>query len=851
MPVFLAVMALTGVVSTVGAQDAPPVSEPETAPAAAQAGDGSKQDGQTPVVLTEEQMSGTSIGARPFLSRALARATRRVLIRAKPELIHLRLAFAFSAAATQFGPSDIECWRLLLAIAGASDPEDPQVQAAEARALTEISRLDPSDSVIRLRRLLLAVEQGQTVEDRLLRFEKLLEPESIELLGTDVAARLAMNMAQLLQRSGDDQGFLERLAEAVALDPSYPRATAWAVAYFADSDPVTNVELLVTALLADPMEVVFASKLGLIALQEGSYTSAVRMLGLANAVADEADQTTNDLVLQHALALWGAGRSTDALNLLASRQRQLEAYARAPADDQNSFADPAEEEDAVLPEPLQMSMLKAAILSQSGDKQAYRQYVSDVMKRLVGLMSDDSDLPLKESSDEEFIDPVQFLEAAAFAAWQGEDAALIDEFVSAARQQSDLTPEALGRFEAWRAIARGDSELAIEILTQLDAEDDLAALALSIAYERAGRSADAARIWLRLARSASGTVIGVWCKHQLEKALGSTLPPSAEAGKIASHIDKIPRAYDRIILGRDMGYALRLQPVEYTVQPFGPLVYSVEITNKAPSRISIGPGGPILPTAHFGTTVTVAGSSGSVNKNHQIIAIDRHLGVNPNETYELEIDLSYYPVSEVAVIRAEDGMTFDSRLITNFTSDGMSAVPGPFGEKVNARLMRVDGITPDAPYRREAFETIERMDGAESLNTLLLMVDVAMLQIDSANNQEALAFRRRVLTLLVQNYVKLPADARAWLAYVLPLDEGLPDYKTVRDMILADDNPLVQMMLLAKLTWSARQDGARNPVLVTLTQSSNEGIADLARDLQQVWEIADLEEREASSVFGR
>jgi len=806
---------------------------------------------------TPEQMLSLSEGAKPHLARAMARAARRVLARAKPELPHLRLAFAFSASTTSIAPEDVECWRLFLAVVDASDPDNPLVREAEEQALAAISRLDPSDSVILLRRLLLAVEQGHTVEERLERFETLLAPSSVDVIGNDVAARLAFDMALLLSRSGDTDGFAERLAQSVALDPSYPSATATAAVFFGDGEPETDAELFVAALLADPMESDFAAQLGLIALRNGAYSGAARMLGLASGTAEQQGLSSDELALQNAIALWGAGRDSDALAAIAARQRQLEAFAREAAarTAPDGFGIEAPSTDEItVDEPLQMSMLKAAILSLDRDQQGYRKYVASVMKRLVDLMAEESDSLDRPAGDEDeapWIDPVRFLEAAAFAAWQGEDAGLIDQFVTAARSHTELTPDALGRFEAWRSIARGDLASAIDILTQLAVDDDLATLALSIAYERSGRDADAARLWLRLARSGPGTVIGIWCKHRLEEALGSSLPLTEVAQRIDDLIGQIPSTLDRVMLGRDDGYSLRLEPSAPTVRPFGELLYRMQVVNRMPTRISIGPEGPLLPTAHFATTITVAGAAGSVRTDSLILAIDRIFGIDPNDDLEIELDLSYYPAGEISVVRAEDGMVFDSRVITNFDTDGMNTVPGTFGEKASARLMRVDGITPDAPYRRQAVEAVTVMNGSASLEALLMLTEIALLTPIEEQNPEAIAFRDGVFQILEQRYVELPADARAWIAYALPPRSPLPGYERIVNMVWSDTSILVELALLARLTWSAGVEGARDPLLARLVDSRNPDIAGLAADLREVLEIVSLEEREATSIFGR
>ena len=156
--------------------------------------------------------------------------------------------------------------------------DSPEIKAAERRSLEASTRLDPSDAVMLLRRLLSTSEANQTAEEKVAAYETLLEPASIEVLGDALAARLAFSLAQLWSRIGDFNEFAVRLAQAVELDPHYPAATAMAAGYFAvPEDPFSEVELLVVALMANPLDLGFASRLGLISLEEGAYQSALRV----------------------------------------------------------------------------------------------------------------------------------------------------------------------------------------------------------------------------------------------------------------------------------------------------------------------------------------------------------------------------------------------------------------------------------------------------------------------------------------------------------------------------------------------------------------------------------------------
>jgi hypothetical protein len=806
--------------------------------------------------LDLQQEVAVSNGARPLLAQAMARAARRSLSRAKPELIHVELAYALSGWATELDKNSLECWRLRLAIAAASDPDDPGVRAAEVEALQRISTLDPSDTVVRLRRILLAIEQVQTVELRLKRFEQLLEPESIEVLGRDVAARLAMDMALLLSRTGDSEGFARRLAQALELDPFFPRATAMAAGYFADGDPVNEAELLVAALLADPLEIGFASQLGRLALENGAYKPASRMLGLAYSVARTNKQSSDELAIQYAMSLWGDGRSDLALEVLSTRMRDLDATMRIKARQEDPGMAPSKVIEITADEPPRISMLKGAILSEGSDDQAYRQYVAGVIKRLAALFSQPPALLTDDADDAEVIEQDRLdqieatllLEAAAFIAWHGEDPAQIIRFVEEAGGKVDLDPSARQRFTAWADLARDDIDAAIATLALLADEDELAAVALSIAYARSGRTSDAARIWLRLARSAPGTAIGIWSMNRLENTLGTRVAATETAKLIAERIDEIPASFDRILLERDAAYSLSLKPVQVTVPPFGGIRYEAEILNRSGLRLSIGSDGPLLPTMGMVPTVTLSRGTNSTQSRSMVTSIDRRLGVDPRESLKILYDLNYYPVSELAITRAGEGLAVDTRAVTNFTSDGSMIVPDRFGESVTSILLRVDGVTPDAPYRRDAMKLIAAMNGIESLNALLILLDVSLRVEPGQEVEESRVFRSGIISIFLARYDQLPAHARAWLAYAVPLSSTFDEYQKLLNVIANDTSPVVQKALLAKMTWAAQDGGSQNVWVLRLMQSEDPEVVEMATKLQSIWAIAELEESAAESA---
>ena len=786
-------------------------------------------------IITLDQLANLVEECRPLLSDFFLRASRRTMHRSELEVLHIGIAFDFASLAVSVAPDRQSAWRQLLAIASASDPDDPTIQAAEGEALRQISQLDPNDEVIRLRRLLWTVEQQETADARLELFAQLLEPDSVAVIGEQVAARLALDMAQLLYRTGDSDGFAERLAQAVELSPSYPRATAMAAGYFATpGDPLDHAELLIAALLADPVAVEFGIELGKLALTHGAYSAASRMLELSRSAIRATGSDSNALVVEEALSLWGMGKPDAAIDVIDFRMRVLDQTVRERQRADAPRMAPTELAAIAAPVPPSLALAGSVILSIGEDQTRYREFVKKAMAGFTLLLAENRDAPVEPTPASEAAQGALLLEAAAFAAWQAEDPASIEQLITAAQGYVELSEETLAQFEAWSAIAEGRNEAAIALLESLSNEDNLSKLALSIAYERTGRRTQAAKIWFELVRSAPGTIIGIWSRDKLESTLSTSIPPSSLARDLDFLIKQIPTTIDRIAMDRGRAYALRIEAVNPTIAPFERILYRLEIANRSGLPLSIGPDGPIRPTVALLASITKSTVLGRADYPWMVLEIDRQFAIEPRETYQLVIDLSEYSIADSSFANPDTGSTLGLRVVTNFVSAGSMLIPGPFGEKATARLLRLDGVTADSPWRRDALDSAMKLDGIKSIEDLLLLLQVAT-NIDDTASEERRKFRDMVFLLVRRIYVELPAVARAWIAALTPVSAPAANYDQIVEMFMADRDPLVMNAMLAKLTWSVGIAGSRAPYFDIVEESGVTEVMGLSERMRLLW----------------
>src|SRR5262249_36532640 len=117
----------------------------------------------------------------------------------------------------------------------------------------------------------------QTAEQRLTLYTRLLGPDG-EALSPAIRSRLALDDALLLREQGDIDGFVDRLALAIRLDPTHKEAAALAAQYYSDqvSDPVGKFQLLIDLLYADPLDPNVHESIARLLAQEGAWAQAKR-----------------------------------------------------------------------------------------------------------------------------------------------------------------------------------------------------------------------------------------------------------------------------------------------------------------------------------------------------------------------------------------------------------------------------------------------------------------------------------------------------------------------------------------------------------------------------------------------
>ena len=751
-------------------------------------------------------------------------------------LFHITLLEIFSELAIELDPDSIAAWQLRLQTLSFMDSDAEGTDASTLRAFEEITRLDPGNEVIRLRRLLYLIGQKQTEEERVRLFEVFLDPANEKVIGKKVSARLALQLAQLLYRTGDTKGYLKNLALAVELDPYFPDATSELAGYLDTTDPEAQVELLITALIANPLEATFAARIGAQALDVGDFSSAARMIKLARSSLQSRGMDLSEFALLQAQSLWGAGRLEEAKRVLS----QLSLWEKKSFQREAKSADPqlTDTELQQLEAPLNSSMalLESVMLMESGDKQKHRAFVDDTLMALV--LSLDSNAIDPTDPQQVSARSQELVEMIGFAAWQGEDVAIMESLIEELSQHVVLSDVMKSIYEGWMEYASGRYMAALTSFEKIAEEDQdtLTLLGMSLANERLGNKKDAARLWLKIVGKSPGDLIGIWARNQLEATLNTTIPRTEQANRISALISAIPDAVDRVLLNKERTYYMGVKPVVDPVGPFEALRYRLTLRNKSGIPLSTGPNGYLSGLVAVLPTYTVSGMQGDIPNENLVESINRQFSIEPSEVLEFEFNISNSQIGQSLSSAVLKGANVGLRVITNFDYNLQASKPvaGLFSNVATSELLRVDGVPNGKPWRRDALASARRFEGFQSLKDLALLLFAANESLDE-DGAEMEAFREDVLDLYTKVYADAPENVRAWLASVMPGGlEASPEFATINTLVVLDDAPLVVAVTLVNKIWGIADEREARAYLSSTIGKRTGRVQKLAQSLAEM-----------------
>lgn len=873
-------------------QDAPaaPVAPPAAVPA---------HGAPTPPSLLEPTSELREM-VRDRLARSLAARARVVLQREVIFLGVLRNSQALMKSALELAPDNPFIWRLAIDLAAMLEDGDAGADTWLSDGLAKLSKLEPDDEVLRLRRVMDAIDERQTAEARVEASKAMLTPAAIAQLGRRVAARVAFDLAALSRRTGDGQAFEKYLLFALELDPYFPEATETAAGYFRMNAPtvVDEVHAMRDAALANPSRSTVALGLAELCLQQGAYRAAASILDIAYRMQQTRgpDENVDALLSDFIIALWGTGRIDNAFSHAKQRTEQLDSALLQEIEKQGMATSAAERATVHLP-PTPTLATTIAALSTAVDVKpspivvanaafAFDTMIAQAKKRnaapqLAASLALDSafvqlwlgwsvaksmDAMAKQAAEkppEKSVEKPADESASKLAATKQTDNSVekAQSLIAAAVAYEPLTDETRARFDGWIALRTRDAAKAKAILAPIAANDLASKLGLALACDELGETKEAARLLLEIARATPSTAVGLWSRSRLYQLIGATpvILPQAEEIETAA---ELPRGFLKLMNDGSASMLLRVTPREIEARPWDALIFDIELTNRSAWPLSIGPDGPIKDS----TTITASlNVPGEMPRPPQIVlvSIDQKFVIDPGETLKIPVDISVTDASAALREDALSGAFISLHSIINWRTTSVGFEPSPYGIEVESPVVHVSGERLTREWVERVLTQLRDLNQVPNPENIALIASaiVRKAAFPALVPADAGALLDEAGPLLADAAKRLWPEARAWLIFACPKGKRIdatPDSKDLLDMVAPgggetaatvpelealdavlreDQSPLV------RISWIAVR--ARRPedlVLVQSLSSTDALTRGFAEDCKQ-WMIEARDER--------
>ena len=674
---------------------------------------------------------------------------------------------------TDLDPDDAELWRALLELIDLQDRlEDDELRRT---VLENLVRLDPADDVVQLRQISASLAQHQTIKARIDAYQRLLSASNPAQLGPAVTSRLAFDLAMLLSRDDDVQGYAKWLGEAVAADPSNRAAAAAATGFFRLNvqDAFAEAELLTSLMLADPTDVVTKTTLAQLLLDHGAYAAADRIYRVTERTYEAGESYSPDgMLADRAVAQWGRGKVKDALQTVRVRQDQADAVYRRSMKQQNPELTRLELARLRAPVAVTLATIRAAIHNRLGGDQ-----VESSMRGVRGAYAAEFDRLRAAKNIDPRVVADRLQQAAWVFLWLGGNVDDVVGFLDAAKEvlgEEGLSETAQARFDGWLAMRRGEVDQAIVLLEPVAEDDVPAALGLALAYLKKGERRDGARGLLRVVRAQPGSLIGVWASDVLGELIGRRLKP-AELDPLATQlkalIDSVPLVYDRFPDQPTLAVSLRIVPAKDTFDPYEPIIVNLLITNHAPFPLAIDSGGPIRPRVILIPTIQIPRDLRFNQLTPIVVDIDRRLRLEPRQTLVIPVDLRRSHIDEV-LNKAHPlrGALLKFRAVLNFWVPQQGVIrPGLLGSEIETQHpIRVDGVRLTQSWLEYAIGVAIAPDTADDLVTMALLSQLAVGVAPVQVSADLVQLVGESVQALAEGYAKLDPISQAWLLGVVP-----------------------------------------------------------------------------------
>lgn len=695
-------------------------------------------------------------------------------------------------AATALSPDDAELWRFRANVAKQLGQVD-----VELAALTQYCRLVPNDDAAlwRLIQLKLNGKSLQTVEQRALLVQRMLDASQGDGLTPALRSRLAAYLAAAAREAGDEATFASRLKQALRLDETNRAAARMLFDWVNDHASCTAIQrdaALLAMLRAAPTDAALRRVLAERLLGEGAYEQAVKQFEAMRMFERHQTDLLDRLLLARAWssALAASGKVDEAVALLDHMDQSLKAIKATAArtgSDVSGVPDNLPEDIGLI----YVAMLDFADRQSDGN--------AAFSKLRVALRQ------RGETGDQN---------AAADMAWAAlllnRNVELVPDLLVEA---AEAPPAVLQRLAAWKALRDGDLGDARHRLEPLATTDPFSAYGMALSY----RNSDKARQieWLRrVASAAPGTLAGVLAAMDLHKLQQAVPAPGVAGHATLTNLSRWPKRLSEPDPEHATWTVVDLSVDYEAVNYLDPVIATISLRNAAQYDMAIADHGSL--PSNVGIFITPRRNGKALGVMPPLVFdASRRLRLGDRESVRWTVRLDRGLLGSMLTTLPAESISFGVVLVADpwVTADGAVAT-GPTGsiDTLHAITRRGLAFTPEN-IALWLDEINEAENGADRMRAVArLMVFVALPDVDSSQA----TLQRQAADHI--NMLASQADVKQliWLArFLAPPDNGVDLLASTRQVLVRAVDERVQIMLL-----STQVAGPDDPLL---TQALRDG----------------------------
>ncbi len=779
-----------------------------------------------------------------------------------------RAAVGILEWAAELAPDDVEIHRRLAAAGAVLDSSLPMIIQAERNLL----RLEPDNATAQLNVISRAIDERQSVTERLDLCERLLRSAAGARLMPEVLSHVAYRAAILAEEQGRASVASSYLEEALKRNPV--NLDAAALNALETDRQTAKVELLVRAMMqlvkADPVNEAALNDLIAVVQESGFQRGAADLIeGLSAQAARHQSSIPDDLFADYAYLRCAESGPRDGLDLIKKRQDSFDRFERRRRQQewiaqQQAALKKAADEGLPTPQIGEMPTFEDVSVDLSIHLQITRLLLAmaaesenDVESSLASLERIwDSQLQELKSTDRTSL-PVSAINAmnadqrriiadrAWTRLWVNRHVEQAAADVLELDRSGNHDPAELQRLRSWLSLRQGDAQAAIAGLQSLQAVDPLSDLGVATAQLELGRTADATRLLGEIYQGQPGKLVGILCKWKYEKLTGKPMPAPRQARAVEKELDRFPQTLSDLLMRPERYFSLSIAPRTERTEPLDAITFDVTVRNDGPWPVAID-AEKILPSrlAVF-PIFQIGGKRLPTGTRPLTLDLERRLMLMPAEemTVPISIDHTLFGLLIPNFALRPLSVQFQAMLDYDVGSDGRfrpqswSIVRQSKPMQVSAWPGLLDGATPDLAGQLSAQDSATTVQTISKIGALLHARLTRM--IDPAANPELMAAMDAGMNRLIELWPELDAKTAAWAILSLPFQK---DTSTSRIAVLdqfeavarRSTDPLVQMAWIA-----ARSASDADVVLEASLRSDNPQLRAIAQDARAYFNTPD------------